>query len=134
MKNDKIFFDEGILSNFNLNLEEKDKLNVFIEKIKKSRNKLYNTKKYINEFPEELCDPILYTRIKDPVILPESKLFMDFLSISNHLLVNEFDPFNRTKLTMKELKEFNLLPENIKKIELFKNKIANWKKENRIDN
>ena len=35
---------------------------------------------------------------------------------------------------MKELKEFNLLPENIKKIELFKNKIANWKKENRIDN
>lgn len=128
MKNDNLFFDEAIFSNFNLSFQEDNKLNILVDKIKKSKKK---SKKYINEFPNEFCDPLLYVPIKEPIILPESKVFMDFSSISNHLLNNEFDPFNRTKLTIKELIEFNLLPENIEKIELFKNKIAKWKMENR---
>ena len=131
MKNDNIFFDETIFSNFNLTYQENNKLYILVDKIKKSKNKKKNSKKYINEFPNEFCDPLLYVPIKEPIILPESKVFMDFSSISNHLLNNEFDPFNRTELTMKELIEFNLLPENIEKIELFKNKIAQWKMENK---
>ena len=129
MKNDNIFFDKAIFSNFDLTFQEDTKLNILVDKIIKSRKK--NSKKYINEFPTEFCDPLLYVPIKERIILPESKVFMDFSSISNHLLNNEFDPFNRTRLTIKELIEFNLLPENIQKIELFKNKIAKWKIKNR---
>ena len=74
----------------------------------------------------------MFTPIKNPVILPESQLFIDIKSISNHLINDETDPFNRTKLTLDELEEFNLLPVNIKKITEFKKKILDWKNKNRI--
>ena len=74
----------------------------------------------------------MFTPIKNPVILPESQVFIDIKSISNHLLNDQTDPFNRTKLTLDELEKFNLLPVNIIKIKDFKKKILDWKNKNRI--
>jgi ubiquitin conjugation factor E4 A len=45
--------------------------------------------------PDEFLDPILSILMKDPVILPSSKVTVDRSTISRHLLSDQSDPFNR---------------------------------------
>lgn len=45
--------------------------------------------------PDEFLDPILSILMKDPVILPSSKVVVDRSTISRHLLSDQSDPFNR---------------------------------------
>lgn len=45
--------------------------------------------------PEDFLDPILSILMKDPVILPSSKVTLDRSTISRHLLSDQSDPFNR---------------------------------------
>ena len=85
---------------------------------------------YSKEFPAEFCDPLLCTPIDNPVLLPESKIFMDKNSIMSHLMQDQTDPFNRTKLTKEELDEYNKQPDILEKIDNFVSKIEEWKKEN----
>ena len=77
--------------------------------------------------PEELCDPLLTTLIKEPVKIPTSDIFMDKSVIIKHLLSDESDPFNRKKLTIQMLEEYNnssaIKEENLN----LKNKINEWK-------
>jgi ubiquitin conjugation factor E4 A len=53
--------------------------------------------------PDEFLDPILSTLMKDPVILPSSKICVDRATISRHLLSDQSDPFNRAPLTMDQV-------------------------------
>ena len=62
---------------------------------------------YPDDLPEEFMDPVLFTPIKQPVILPGSRLIMDSTVIEAHLLENEMDPFTRQPLTLAQLYEFN---------------------------
>jgi len=61
--------------------------------------------------PDEYLDPLTYTFMTDPVILPTSNTVIDRSSIAQHLLNDPHDPFNRKELTMEmvvpatELKE-----------------------------
>ena len=50
--------------------------------------------------PEEYLDPITYTFMTDPVLLPTSNTVVDRSSIAQHLLNDPHDPFNRKELTM----------------------------------
>lgn len=53
--------------------------------------------------PDEFLDPLLSILMRDPVILPSSKVVVDRSTISRHLLSEQFDPFNRMPLTMDQV-------------------------------
>lgn len=53
----------------------------------------------LGDIPEEFLDPIQYTLMRDPVILPSSKTTLDRSTIQRHLLSDQTDPFNRSLLT-----------------------------------
>ena len=60
-----------------------------------------------DNLPDEFLDPLLFTPIKHPIILPESKIIMDKAIIEAHLVENNYDPFNRQPLTYELLTEYN---------------------------
>lgn len=53
----------------------------------------------LGDIPDEFLDPIQYTLMKDPVILPSSRVIVDRPVILRHLLSDSTDPFNRSPLT-----------------------------------
>ncbi|KAL5987810.1 E3 ubiquitin-protein ligase pub1 [Asimina triloba] len=53
----------------------------------------------LGDIPDEFLDPIQYTLMKDPVILPSSRITIDRPVIQRHLLSDSTDPFNRSHLT-----------------------------------
>jgi ubiquitin conjugation factor E4 B len=53
-----------------------------------------------DDAPEEFLDPLLMTLMRDPVLLPTSGNIVDRSTISQHLLNDEMDPFNRAPLKM----------------------------------
>lgn len=50
--------------------------------------------------PDEFLDPLLMTVMKDPVFLPTSETIVDRSTITQHLLNDPTDPFNRRELTI----------------------------------
>ena len=60
-----------------------------------------------DDLPVCFLDPILYTPIRNPVILPDSKIIVDREVILAHLVEHENDPFNRNTLTREQLDEYN---------------------------
>ena len=43
-------------------------------------------------------DPLMYTVMEDPVLLPTSNITVDRATITSHLLSDSHDPFNRMPL------------------------------------
>ncbi|KAG6550550.1 hypothetical protein Mapa_007919 [Marchantia paleacea] len=58
-----------------------------------------DTEALLGDIPDEFLDPIQYTLMRDPVILPSSKTTLDRSTIQRHLLSDQTDPFNRSLLT-----------------------------------
>lgn len=54
----------------------------------------------LGDIPDEFLDPIQCTIMKDPVILPSSRVIVDRPVIQRHLLSDMTDPFNRSHLTV----------------------------------
>ena len=54
---------------------------------------------YLTRYP----DPLMYTVMRDPVILPSSKTVIDRSTIKAHLLSDTTDPFNRVPLKLEEV-------------------------------
>ena len=79
------------------------------------------------EIPEEFCDPIMSTLIENPIILPNTDIFMDKDIITRHLLSDEHNPFNREKLTIEMLEEWNKKDEIMAKINEFNHRLSDWK-------
>ena len=57
----------------------------------------------ITDIPDEFLDPIMGEVMKDPVLLPSSQMVVDRITIIKHLLSDDTDPFNRSKLTKEML-------------------------------
>ncbi|KAK8933685.1 putative ubiquitin conjugation factor E4 [Platanthera zijinensis] len=68
-------------------------------KAKASASEARDAEAALGDVPEEFLDPIQYTLMKDPVILPSSKISIDRTVIQRHLLSDNTDPFNRSHLT-----------------------------------
>ncbi|KAF6171741.1 hypothetical protein GIB67_007262 [Kingdonia uniflora] len=69
------------------------------EKAKVAASEAMDVEAALGEIPDEFLDPIQYTLMKDPVILPSSKTTVDRPVIQRHLLSDSSDPFNRSFLT-----------------------------------
>ena len=52
---------------------------------------------------EHFADPLMYTIMRDPVILPSSKTTIDRATIKSHLLSDATDPFNRQPLKFEDV-------------------------------
>ncbi|KAJ0176606.1 hypothetical protein K1T71_007785 [Dendrolimus kikuchii] len=63
--------------------------------------------------PDEFLDPIMSTLMRDPVILPSSRTTVDRTTIARHLLSDQTDPFNRSPLSMDQVKSNTELKEKI---------------------
>ncbi|KAI9867295.1 MAG: hypothetical protein M1813_009573 [Trichoglossum hirsutum] len=57
----------------------------------------------LGEVPDEFLDPLMYTLMEDPVILPASKVSIDRSTIRSHLLSDPNDPFNRAPLKIEDV-------------------------------
>ncbi|XP_015077906.1 probable ubiquitin conjugation factor E4 [Solanum pennellii] len=69
------------------------------EKAKTAASAALDAEAALVDIPDEFIDPIQYTLMKDPVILPSSKKTMDRPVIQRHLLSQSRDPFSRSHLT-----------------------------------
>lgn len=54
--------------------------------------------------PEEFLCPIMSILMMEPVLLPSSRKIVDRSTISRHLLSDQSDPFNRSPLSMEQVK------------------------------
>ena len=106
--NEKIYYKERYLYDLDLNKSINKKWSnlgkirlLIIEIIKISQNK------QSIKLPTKFCDPILFTPIINPVVLPSSNLVIDKINILNHLIHSKSDPFNRDFLNEELLFEFN---------------------------
>jgi ubiquitin conjugation factor E4 B len=57
----------------------------------------------LGDIPDEFMDPLLYTLMEDPVILPSSRQTIDRSTIRSHLLSDPHDPFNRIPLSIEDV-------------------------------
>jgi ubiquitin conjugation factor E4 B len=68
----------------------------------------------MEDAPDEFLDEILTTFMKDPVILPSGH-FVDRSTITQHLLNDPIDPFNREEMTIDDIKPATELKAKIDK-------------------
>lgn len=64
--------------------------------------------------PDEFLDPLTQEWMADPVLLPTSDTIVDRSTISQHLLNDATDPFNRKELTIDEVVPASELKEKMK--------------------
>ena len=57
----------------------------------------------LGEVPDEFLDPLMFTLMRDPVILPVSRTIIDRSTIRGHLLSDPNDPFNRVPLKIEDV-------------------------------
>ncbi|CRK91993.1 CLUMA_CG005573, isoform A [Clunio marinus] len=75
----------------------------FSDKVQKIEQRQRENDEALVNPPDEFLDPILSILMKDPVILPSSKVTVDRSTISRHLLSDQSDPFNRSPLSMDQV-------------------------------
>ncbi|EJU03146.1 hypothetical protein DACRYDRAFT_21436 [Dacryopinax primogenitus] len=82
---------------------EIEKLRLFVIKVEETKALLEGDEEELGDIPDEFTDPLLYTLMRDPVILPSSRAVVDLTTIKAHLLSDPSDPFNRVKLSIEEV-------------------------------
>lgn len=97
--------------------EELKKWEQLQRKVKGAKEMDEQEEEDLGEVPDELLDPLIYTLMEDPVILPASRISIDRSTIRSHLLSDPHDPFNRVPLKMEDVKPDTELKA---KIEAFK--------------
>lgn len=130
IKKDVISFDYKIFCEIckNMNRIYKHKnislFEIFIEDVE---NLVISEEIEYTDIPEDYLDPLYNTLIEKPVLLPSSQKYVDYEVIKKHLLYHNFDPFNRDKLTLEILEEYNNKSEIKRKNNLFQKEIDDWK-------
>lgn len=79
----------------------------------------YNSFKIIKNIPDNLLDPLTCELIDEPYFMPINNTLIDKDTIITFLLNREEDPFNKVKLTIEELHNYN----NKKEILILRNDI-----------
>ncbi|KAL1960207.1 hypothetical protein VTO42DRAFT_8750 [Malbranchea cinnamomea] len=73
------------------------------KKFKAAKEADEQTEEDLGEIPDEFLDPLIYTLMEDPVILPASRVTIDRSTIRSHLLSDPHDPFNRMPLQIEDV-------------------------------
>lgn len=83
------------------------------EKFKKAKEADDQAEEDLGEIPDEFLDPLMFTLMEDPVILPTSKTTIDRSTIRSHLLSDPNDPFNRAPLKIEDVVPDTILNDRI---------------------
>lgn len=67
----------------------------------------------LGEIPDDYCDPLMATLMRNPVRLPTSGAIIDLSTIKSHLLSDATDPFNRAPLKLEDVKPADELRQEI---------------------
>eukprot|EP00466_Bigelowiella_natans_P016501 jgi/Bigna1/87340/estExt_fgenesh1_pg.C_190095 len=121
---DERSYDTSVFAKAAANFERKEVLNdsemrkfkAVLGKLEGLANEMKNEDELLSDAPQKFLDPIMSTIMKDPVMLPESKVIVDRSVIKRHLLNSTTDPFNRSKLEVADLVD---MPDLKKEIEEF---------------
>jgi len=81
---------------------EIEQLLMFVTKVEEMKATI-EAEEDLGEIPDEFLDPLMYTLMRDPVMLPSSKTVIDRATIKSHLLSDAKDPFNRAPLTLEDV-------------------------------
>ncbi|RKP02703.1 hypothetical protein CXG81DRAFT_10500 [Caulochytrium protostelioides] len=57
----------------------------------------------LGDVPDHFMDPLMFTIMNEPVILPTSNMTLDLSTIKSHLLSDTHDPFNRQPLVIEDV-------------------------------
>ncbi|KAJ5143935.1 uncharacterized protein N7515_002722 [Penicillium bovifimosum] len=99
----------------------------FQKKVQTAREADEQAEEDLGDIPDEFLDPLMYSLMDDPVILPGSRVSIDRATIRSHLLSDPHDPFNRVPLKIEDVVPDTDLKA---KIEAFKKeKLAGKRKE-----
>ncbi|TRM64104.1 ubiquitin elongating factor core-domain-containing protein [Schizophyllum amplum] len=79
-------------------------LRLFVEKVEEARMTI-EAEDDLGEVPDEFLDPLMFTVMRDPVMLPSSRTIIDRPTIKSHLLSDSKDPFNRMPLSIEDVIE-----------------------------
>jgi len=82
--------------------QEVQQLRAFVAKVEECKLML-EAEEDLGEIPDEFLDPLMFTVMRDPVLLPSSRAIVDRSTIKSHLLSDSKDPFNRVALTIEEV-------------------------------
>lgn len=83
------------------------------DKIKSHADRQQQEEEVYLDAPDEFLDPIMSTLMLDPVLLPSSNVTVDRSTIARHLLSDQTDPFNRSPLTMDQIRPNEELKQQI---------------------
>lgn len=107
----------------------------FSAKVQSLDKKHKEDQEALTNAPDEYLDPIMSSLMADPVILPSSRVTVDRSTIARHLLSDQTDPFNRSPLTMDQVKPNTELKEEIEKwIEQKRKEYSDRQKEDNEEN
>ncbi|KAH7915426.1 ubiquitin elongating factor core-domain-containing protein [Hygrophoropsis aurantiaca] len=81
---------------------EIQQLLMFVVKVEETKATI-EAEEDLGDIPDEFLDPLMFTLMRDPVILPSSRAVIDRSTIKSHLLSDTKDPFNRMPLTIEEV-------------------------------
>jgi hypothetical protein len=128
---------KGIINDLIFSIANYEKLQEFVNNTQYDEifEKLYcNEEEGEDEdWPDEFLDPITCTKIKEPCLLPGmsgsgfDELYFERSTILKQLLVKSENPYTRAELTQEEFEKYNDLEEVKQKINLFKEKMLNYK-------
>ncbi|KDQ62323.1 hypothetical protein JAAARDRAFT_149126 [Jaapia argillacea MUCL 33604] len=82
--------------------DEIELLRLFVVKVEEMKATL-EAEEDLGEIPDEFLDPLMFTLMRDPVILPSSNTVIDRSTIKAHLLSDTKDPFNRQPLSIEDV-------------------------------
>ncbi|KAK7203331.1 ubiquitin elongating factor core-domain-containing protein [Myxozyma melibiosi] len=80
-----------------------EKLRRFADGVEQTKLANEQGEEELGEIPDEFLDPLMYTLMEDPVILPSSRISIDRATIKSHLLSDATDPFNRMPLKLEDV-------------------------------
>lgn len=83
------------------------------DKIKSHADRQQQEEETFADAPDDFLDPIMSTLMLDPVLLPSSNVTVDRSTIARHLLSDQTDPFNRSPLTMDQIRPNEELKQQI---------------------
>ncbi len=84
----------------------------------------------LDNIPEHFLDPLIYTLIKEPVMIPNVDLMFDKSSIMSQIYHEKINPYTREFLDESILKVYNDNPKIQEKVHEFLLKFNQWKNQN----
>ncbi|KAJ4482100.1 ubiquitin conjugation factor E4 [Lentinula aciculospora] len=79
-----------------------EKWRLLITKVEEAKE-ILEAEEDLGEIPDEFLDPLMFSIMRDPVILPTSRTTIDRATIRSHLLSDTTDPFNRMPLAIEDV-------------------------------